>query len=271
MGTLYRHFSAKEDLIDAVLEDAFAAFISAAEQALAEEDAWAGLRSFLERVFALHVENRGLKDIIATRAHGRARAEAMRRRMRPLLRSLIERAQAQGALRDDFTAEDMPLLFWTGGRVIEATATIVARLLAPLPWVTARRPARGGGDDAPASAAHAGSAESRDRAAELSAAQDDGRLTGRALWTVFGALMLGMFLAALDQTIVSTALPTIVGDLGGLSHLSWVVTSYLLAAHRFDPHLREARRHVRAQTRVPGGDPDLPGRFDARRAQSDDE
>jgi EmrB/QacA subfamily drug resistance transporter len=59
---------------------------------------------------------------------------------------------------------------------------------------------------------------------------DDGRLTGRALWTVFAALMLGMFLAALDQTIVSTALPTIVGDLGGLDHLSWVVTSYLLAA-----------------------------------------
>jgi MFS family permease len=41
-------------------------------------------------------------------------------------------------------------------------------------------------------------------------------LTGRALVPVFGALMLGMFLAALDQTIVSTALPTIVGDLGGL-------------------------------------------------------
>jgi len=56
------------------------------------------------------------------------------------------------------------------------------------------------------------------------------RKTGRALWTVFGALMLGMFLAALDQTIVSTALPTIVGDLGGLSHLSWVVTAYLLAS-----------------------------------------
>jgi EmrB/QacA subfamily drug resistance transporter len=64
----------------------------------------------------------------------------------------------------------------------------------------------------------------------LSTAQPDGGLTGRALWTVFGALMLGMFLAALDQTIVSTALPTIVGDLGGLKHLSWVVTSYLLAA-----------------------------------------
>jgi EmrB/QacA subfamily drug resistance transporter len=54
--------------------------------------------------------------------------------------------------------------------------------------------------------------------------------SGRALRTVFAALMLGMFLAALDQTIVSTALPTIVGDLGGLNHLSWVVTSYLLAS-----------------------------------------
>src|SRR5436853_366813 len=42
--------------------------------------------------------------------------------------------------------------------------------------------------------------------------------------------MLVLLLAALDQTIVSTALPTIVGELGGLSHLSWVVTSYLLAS-----------------------------------------
>jgi EmrB/QacA subfamily drug resistance transporter len=59
---------------------------------------------------------------------------------------------------------------------------------------------------------------------------NDETLKGRALATVFVALMLGMFLAALDQTIVSTALPTIVGQLGGLSHLSWVVTSYLLAS-----------------------------------------
>jgi AcrR family transcriptional regulator len=124
MGTLYRHFPAKEDLIDAVLEDAFAAFVAAAERALAVEDAWTGFRDFLESVFALHVENRCLKDMIASRAHGRARAQAMRARIRPLLRRLIERAQEQGALRADFTAEDMPLLFWTGGRVIEATAPI---------------------------------------------------------------------------------------------------------------------------------------------------
>ncbi|MGP4110544.1 DHA2 family efflux MFS transporter permease subunit [Streptomyces sp. 4N509B] len=51
-----------------------------------------------------------------------------------------------------------------------------------------------------------------------------------SLWLSMGALLLGMFLAALDQTIVATALPTIVSDLGGMDHLSWVVTAYLLAA-----------------------------------------
>jgi EmrB/QacA subfamily drug resistance transporter len=50
-----------------------------------------------------------------------------------------------------------------------------------------------------------------------------------------GALLLGMLLAALDQTIVSTALPTIVSDLGGMEHLSWVVTAYLLASTAATP------------------------------------
>ena len=55
-------------------------------------------------------------------------------------------------------------------------------------------------------------------------------LSHRQILVIFSALMLGMLLAALDQTIVATALPTIVGELGGLNHLSWVVTAYLLAA-----------------------------------------
>ncbi|NUW43317.1 MFS transporter [Nonomuraea rhodomycinica] len=52
----------------------------------------------------------------------------------------------------------------------------------------------------------------------------------RGIAIIIIALMLGMLLAALDQTIVSTALPTIVSDLGGLEELSWVVTAYLLAS-----------------------------------------
>ena len=54
-------------------------------------------------------------------------------------------------------------------------------------------------------------------------------LSHRQILVVFSGIMLGMLLAAIDQTIVATALPTIVGDLGGLNHLSWVVTAYLLA------------------------------------------
>ncbi|MEZ0068275.1 EmrB/QacA subfamily drug resistance transporter [Streptacidiphilus sp. MAP12-20] len=57
----------------------------------------------------------------------------------------------------------------------------------------------------------------------------------RRVRLVFLGVMLGMFLAALDQTIVSTALPTIVGDLGGANHLSWVVTAYMLAATATTP------------------------------------
>lgn len=55
-------------------------------------------------------------------------------------------------------------------------------------------------------------------------------LTHRRVLTIIFALMLGMLLAALDQTIVSTALPTIVADLHGGSHITWVVTAYMLAA-----------------------------------------
>src|ERR1700753_931818 len=53
--------------------------------------------------------------------------------------------------------------------------------------------------------------------------------SGPSVAVVFAGLMLVMLMAALDQTIVAPALPTIVGDLGGLNQISWVVTAYLLA------------------------------------------
>jgi MFS family permease len=60
-------------------------------------------------------------------------------------------------------------------------------------------------------------------------------LSRQRILIIIGALLLGMLLAALDQTIVATALPTIAGDLHGLSHLSWVVTAYLLASTASTP------------------------------------
>ncbi|MFI2367487.1 DHA2 family efflux MFS transporter permease subunit [Streptomyces sp. NPDC018833] len=57
----------------------------------------------------------------------------------------------------------------------------------------------------------------------------------RTVLVAIGALLLGMLLAALDQTIVATALPTIVSELGGMDHLSWVVTAYMLASTAATP------------------------------------
>jgi EmrB/QacA subfamily drug resistance transporter len=61
------------------------------------------------------------------------------------------------------------------------------------------------------------------------------KLTHRQILLLMGGLMTGMLLAALDQTIVGTALPTIVGKLGGINHYSWVVTAYLLASTASTP------------------------------------
>jgi len=59
---------------------------------------------------------------------------------------------------------------------------------------------------------------------------DSGPLTHGQIMIVYSGILLGMLLASLDQTIVATALPRIVGDLGGLTQLSWVVTAYLLTS-----------------------------------------
>ncbi|MFI2352630.1 DHA2 family efflux MFS transporter permease subunit [Streptomyces sp. NPDC019443] len=72
------------------------------------------------------------------------------------------------------------------------------------------------------------------RTPAVNPAPDEGQ-NRQAVLAAIGALLLGMLLAALDQTIVSTALPTIVSDLGGMDHLSWVVTAYLLASTAATP------------------------------------
>ena len=64
----------------------------------------------------------------------------------------------------------------------------------------------------------------------MSHSNDQVQLGQRQAMLAFGGLLIAMLLGSLDQTIVSTALPTIVGELGGIEQLSWVVTAYMLAA-----------------------------------------
>lgn len=123
VATLYRHFPTRDDLLDAVLEDAFAELAAAGARALATEDAWAAFTGLVEETLTLYTRNHGLKDIFETR-RGRQRAASMRRTIRPLFAQLVERAQAQGALRTDFDPHDLPLLFWSISAVIGLTGEV---------------------------------------------------------------------------------------------------------------------------------------------------
>lgn len=118
IATLYRHFPARDDLIDAVLEDAFEELVAAGERALAHDDAWAGFSGLVEETLTLCARNRGLKDVFETR-RGRERAAAMRRRIRPVFAVLVARAHVQGSLRADFAPQDVQLLFWGANGVID--------------------------------------------------------------------------------------------------------------------------------------------------------
>ena len=75
------------------------------------------------------------------------------------------------------------------------------------------------------------------------------------------AVMIGVFLAALDQTVVGTALPRIVTDLHGNDVYTWAFTAYLLTATISGPHLRQALRPVRSATHLPARHRHLPGRL----------
>jgi AcrR family transcriptional regulator len=124
MGTLYRHFGTKEELVDAVLEDAFDAYVELARRAADATDGWAGIAGFLEQALELHAANRALMDVVLTSERGRDRAKEVRRQIRPLLAALVERAQAEGSLRADVTAEDVPVILWACARVVQATADV---------------------------------------------------------------------------------------------------------------------------------------------------
>ena len=119
VATLYRHFPTRDELIDAVLEDALDDFLAAAGTALAAPDAWAGFTGFLDEALRLQACNRGLRDVIETGTLGRERAAELRGRIGALIAELVARAQAEGSLRPDFTAPDVAAILWAGDRVLE--------------------------------------------------------------------------------------------------------------------------------------------------------
>lgn len=110
VGTAYRRFSNKEELIDAILERQNEEIERILHAALAEADPWEGLVLYLERSLALQAKDRGMAQIFAGR-HGRpVKYDESRDRLAPLVNRVAERARDAGALRPDATGTDLVFL-----------------------------------------------------------------------------------------------------------------------------------------------------------------
>jgi AcrR family transcriptional regulator len=120
IGTLYRHFPSRVELLDAVLADTVQAHVDAAEQALAADDPWDGFVSYLEATCRLQAANRGLNDAMGMRFPRATAVEAAKSRLFELVAQVVDRAQQSGQLRADLTLEDLAFLTWANTRIMQA-------------------------------------------------------------------------------------------------------------------------------------------------------
>jgi AcrR family transcriptional regulator len=111
VGTAYRRFPDKEQLIEALFEDHIGRIVSLAEEALGRDEPWAALVGFMEAAVELNATNRGVKELMFSGRQGTALVDnKARRRLVPLVQELVRRAQASGELRADVEVTDMPLI-----------------------------------------------------------------------------------------------------------------------------------------------------------------
>jgi AcrR family transcriptional regulator len=154
VGTVYRRFVDKEELIDALFEQRIEVVGALAEESLVHADPWEGLVFFFERGLEAQACDRGLKELLASSVHGRGGVRLARERLRPLVTALFDRAKAAGVLRADATPEDAPLIMMMIGLIIDRTREVEPEL-----WrrylglvLDGLRPARDGATALPAPA-----------------------------------------------------------------------------------------------------------------------
>lgn len=110
VGTVYRRFPDKESLLDAIFFERVEEVVASAEAFAAYEDAWSGLLQFLTLTCQLHAKDRALKEVMIKGSRHLERTEHVRDKLMDILTSLVVRAKEQGALRDDVTVFDIPVL-----------------------------------------------------------------------------------------------------------------------------------------------------------------
>ncbi|MEV0253418.1 helix-turn-helix domain-containing protein [Streptomyces sp. NPDC050732] len=124
-ATLYRHFTGRADLLEAVFRDSLTALLHTARHARDEPDAWQALTSYLDHVFALLAADRGASDIITTGIQGVPTLDTFREDHRRTLDILLRRSRGQGAVRADLTVDELLFLLAALGRAVPA---------APMSW-----------------------------------------------------------------------------------------------------------------------------------------
>ncbi|MER5916233.1 helix-turn-helix domain-containing protein [Streptomyces sp. NPDC001982] len=129
IGTVYRHFPRRLDLVEELFTAKFTDLLAAAEEAAAMEDAWEGFCSYLEKLCELQACDRAFNDLVSARLPVHALGRGMFERTKELLARIFRNAQEQGALRDDVTPDDVAFVIWSQVGIIQAT-----RAVAPDAW-----------------------------------------------------------------------------------------------------------------------------------------
>ena len=110
VGTVYRRFPEKLDLLEALFEDRLTGLLAYADEALESDEPWPALIGFIERGSEFHAENRGLRQLILGSAHGAEFAARAKAQIRPKVAELVRRAQESGELRADVDTTDVPVI-----------------------------------------------------------------------------------------------------------------------------------------------------------------
>jgi AcrR family transcriptional regulator len=118
VGTVYRHFPTKEDLIRALADDHFNRLAERAREALEEDDAWEAFEGFIRFSAEIQVEDRGLCEVMGSRPDVMG-AAARAAGLDELSGQLVNRAQRSGELRSDVTWEDVPMIACSLGRITQ--------------------------------------------------------------------------------------------------------------------------------------------------------
>ncbi|MET7993135.1 TetR/AcrR family transcriptional regulator [Amycolatopsis sp. NPDC005232] len=128
VGTVYRRFPSKEHLVEAMFVEQLQDIADLAEQALGAEDPWDGFVDFVWRTVELHSADRGLREIMLSKAFGHEHVAEVKAHMVPLITRLMERAQESGQLRADLVPTDLPLIHQMVGAAVEYTSAVEPHL-----------------------------------------------------------------------------------------------------------------------------------------------